>query len=35
MNSTIIGKPGFCINVDTICHGASPVERDDKGNAIV
>jgi len=35
MNSTIIGKAGFCIYIDTVCHGAVPVERDDKGNAAV
>jgi len=35
MNSTIFNKAGFCIYVDTVCHGAAPVERDDKGNAIV
>jgi len=35
MNSTIIDKAGFCIYIDTVCHGAVPVEHDDKGNAIV
>lgn len=35
MNSTIIGKAGFCIYIDTVCHGATPVELDDKGNAVV
>ena len=35
MNSTIIGKAGFCIYTDTVCHGAVPAELDDKGNAIV
>lgn len=35
MNSTIIGKAGFAIYIDTVCHGAVPVEHDDKGNAIV
>jgi len=35
MNSTILGKTGFCIYVDTVCQGAVPVELDDKGNAIV
>lgn len=35
MNSTIIGKAGFSIYIDTVCHGAVPAERDDKGNAIV
>lgn len=35
MNSTILNNAGFCIYVDTVCHGAIPVERDDKGNAIV
>lgn len=35
MNSTIIGKAGFCIYIDTVCHGATPVDLDDKGNAVV
>ena len=35
MDSTILNNTGFCIYIDTICHGAVPVERDDKGNAVV
>ena len=35
MNPTTLNKSGFCIYVDTICQGAVPVERDNKGNAVV
>jgi hypothetical protein len=35
MNTTILNETGFCIYINTICHGAVPVERDGIGNVVV
>lgn len=35
MQAHVNTTSAFCIYIDTVCHGAVPVERDEKGNAIV
>ena len=35
MNSAITNKIGFCIYVDTVCHGAVPIELNERGKPIV